>query len=212
MAKSFNTVGRAFMARIIDPLGRFLVRVGVTPNAVTVIGTLGVITGSVALVARGYLLSGLVVVTLSACTDMVDGAMARVKGVTNRFGAYLDSTMDRIADGAIFGSVAFWLLSEGQERAAAAALLCLVAAQVVSYAKARAESLGADCSVGIAERPERLLIIAVGTLLAGLGVPYALEVVLWLLAALSVVTVVQRVLHVREQLVGESVGRVEKER
>jgi len=212
MAKSFSTVGRAMMAKILDPLGARLVRAGISPNAVTIIGTLGVVAGSVALVARGYLLSGLLVVTISACTDMVDGAMARVKGVTNRFGAYLDSTMDRIADGAIFGGLVYWLASDGQGRAAAAALLCLVAAQVVSYAKARAESLGADCSVGIAERPERLVLIGIGTLLGGLGVPYALEGLLWLLAALSVVTVVQRVLHVRAQLVGETAARVEEER
>ncbi|GLZ75456.1 CDP-diacylglycerol--glycerol-3-phosphate 3-phosphatidyltransferase [Actinorhabdospora filicis] len=207
MAKSFSGFGRAQLARFLDPLGRYLVRAGVSPNAVTLLGTLGVIAGCVFLVARGYLLSGLAVVTVSACTDMVDGAMARVKGVTNRFGAFLDSTMDRVADGAIFGALAYWAATTGQPRAAAAALLCLVLAQVVSYAKARAEGLGADCSVGLAERPERLVLIGIGTLLGGLEVPYALEAVLWLLAVLSAITVVQRVLHVRAQLVREGSHR-----
>lgn len=207
MAKSFSGFGRAQLARFLDPLGRTLVRAGISPDAVTILGTLGVIAGSVLLVARGYLLWGLLVVALSVCTDMVDGAMARVKGVTNRFGAFLDSTMDRIADGAIFGAVAYWTATTGQPRAAAAALLCLVLAQVVSYAKARAESLGAECDVGLAERPERLVLIGVAALLGGLDVPYAFEGILWLLAALSAITVAQRVLHVREQLVREGSTR-----
>jgi CDP-diacylglycerol--glycerol-3-phosphate 3-phosphatidyltransferase len=125
--------------------------------------------------------------------------MARQQGRQGKFGAFLDSTMDRVADGAIFGSVAYWLGTQHRQAAAAAALICLVAGQVVSYAKARAEGLGMTANVGVAERAERLILIGVGGLAAGLFWKYALDVALWLLAVLSVITIVQRVLTVRRQ-------------
>ncbi|MGH8882341.1 MAG: phosphatidylinositol phosphate synthase, partial [Stackebrandtia sp.] len=126
-----------------------------------------------------------------------------VKGVTSRFGALLDSTMDRIADGAIFASLAYWLAVNGEHASAAAALVCLVGAEVVSYVKSRAESLGATCNVGFAERAERLVIIGIGGLLAIVGVPYAIAVAVWVLAIVTTATVAQRIWHVRGQLDGE---------
>ncbi|CAM3255135.1 Phosphatidylinositol phosphate synthase [Stackebrandtia soli] len=200
MAKFLNVAGRAAAAKVLDPIGAGLVRLGLAPNVITLIGTTGVVAGCVFLVARGQLAWGLVVVALAVCTDLLDGAMARAKGVSSRFGAMLDSTMDRIADGAIFASLAYWLAVSGDRSSAVAALICLVAAEVVSYTKARAESLGASCDVGIAERPERLILIGIGALIHIVGVPYAMAVTLWLLAVMSVVTVAQRVLHVRRQL------------
>jgi CDP-diacylglycerol--glycerol-3-phosphate 3-phosphatidyltransferase len=130
---------------------------------------------------------------------MVDGAMARQRGRPSRFGAFLDSTMDRVADGAVFASVVYWLGTQGRHWAAAAGLLCLVGGQIISYTKARAESLGMTANVGIAERAERLVIVGVGGLLTGLGVRYAIDVALWVLAALTVVTVVQRMVTVYRQ-------------
>jgi CDP-diacylglycerol--glycerol-3-phosphate 3-phosphatidyltransferase len=153
-------------------------------------------------VPRGQLLAGMIVVTLLVLTDMLDGAVARARGGGTKWGALLDSTMDRIADGAIFGSVAYWLATEDRHASAAAAVVCLVGAFTVSYVKARAEGLGFTCNVGIAERTERLLVIGFGALLSVLGVPYAFDVALWVLAALCAVTVGQRLYEVRRQAAG----------
>ena len=123
---------------------------------------------------------------MRACTDVLDGAMARARGTASRFGALLDSTMDRVADGAVFGALACWLAVTGDRLlAVVAALICLVAGQVVSYVKARAEGLGLTCDVGLAERTERLIIVGVGGLLTGFGVDWGLPAALWLLAALA---------------------------
>jgi CDP-diacylglycerol---glycerol-3-phosphate 3-phosphatidyltransferase len=193
MAKILSVVSRAGLARIVDPVAAVLVRAGVTPNAVTVAGTVGVLVGAVGFATRGYLFTALVIITLSCLTDMLDGAMARQRGITNKFGALLDSSMDRVADGAIFGSVAYYYATQGEPRVVAAALLCLLTGQVVSYVKARAEGLGYTCNVGIIERAERLVGIGIGGLLWKFGVPYGLEIVMWLLVALSIVTIGQRI-------------------
>jgi CDP-diacylglycerol--glycerol-3-phosphate 3-phosphatidyltransferase len=197
MAKIFSVVTKAGLSRILDPVARALLRAGISPDAVTIIGTAGVIAASVGLAARGHLLIATFVITACALTDLVDGAMARARGTSSRFGALLDSTMDRIADGAVFSGLAYWLAVTGQRASLVATLICLVTGQVVSYVKARAEGLGLEANVGIAERFERLVILGLGGIGWGIGIPYALEVALWLLAVLSTVTVVQRIWHVR---------------
>lgn len=196
MAKILSVVSRAGLARILDPVARTLLRVGISPNAVTVAGTVGVGIGAIGFGARGYVFTATVIVTLSALTDLIDGAMARARGPAGKFGALLDSTMDRLADGLIFASVAYWFASQGQRSAAAAALLCLISGVAVSYVRARAEGLGFRCDVGIVERAERLIAVGVGALLHTFGVPHGFEVVLWALAVMSVVTVGQRIFHV----------------
>jgi CDP-diacylglycerol---glycerol-3-phosphate 3-phosphatidyltransferase len=193
MAKILSVVSRAGLARVLDPVAAALLRLGVTPNAVTVVGTLGVLVGALGWATRGHLFTALVIITVSCFTDMIDGSMARQRGITNKFGALLDSSMDRIADGAIFGAVAYWYATQHQPRVVAAALLCLLTGQVVSYVKARAEGLGFTCNVGIIERAERLIGIGVGGLLWTFHVPYGLEIVMWLLGALSIVTIGQRI-------------------
>lgn len=197
MVKNLSAFSRRRLARVVDPLGRALVRAGVSADLMTVLGTVGVLIGCFGFVVRGQILAGLLIITASMLTDMLDGAIARARGTAHRFGAFLDSTMDRVADGAVFGSLAYWLAVTGQRYAFAAALVCLVTGQLVSYAKARAEGLGISCDVGIAERTERLILLGLGGIAWLLGVPYAFEVSLTLLAVLSLVTVVQRVLHVR---------------
>jgi CDP-diacylglycerol--glycerol-3-phosphate 3-phosphatidyltransferase len=199
MAKIFQVSARAGMTRVVEPIARGLLRAGVSPNAVTVTGTLGVLVGALGLGARGHLVAGALVVTVFALTDLLDGTMARMSGGSTRFGAFLDSSMDRIADSAVFGAVAYWLATRGDHAGVAAALLCLAAGGLVSYVKARAEGLGMTCNVGVAERTERLLIVGVGGLLTGLGVDAALPVALWLLAAVSIFTVGQRMHHVYRQ-------------
>ena len=130
-------------------------------------------------------------------TDMLDGMLARVKGTSGAWGAFLDSTLDRISDAAVFAGLTIWLVRTRQDTLAVVALFCLVMGMMVSYAKARAEGLGIPCNVGIAERTERLLITLVAAGLTGLGVPYVLAIGFWALAVLSLVTFGQRVDAVR---------------
>ncbi|HEX2143559.1 MAG TPA: CDP-alcohol phosphatidyltransferase family protein [Glycomyces sp.] len=208
MAKFLRTSGRAGVRRYVDAAAKVLIRVGVSANAVTITGTAIVVAASVLLLAPGHLLAGLIVVGLSVLTDMLDGAIARVKGTTSRYGALLDSTCDRLADGAIFAGLAYFLLAEGRGLGCALALWALIASQMVSYVRARAEGLGAETNVGIAERPERLILAAVAVLLEILGVPWSLEVGMGVLGVLASITVVQRLVHARAQLVADE-GRID---
>ncbi|HEU5126626.1 MAG TPA: CDP-alcohol phosphatidyltransferase family protein [Glycomyces sp.] len=200
MAKFLRTSGRAGLRRYIDAAAKVLIRIGVSANAVTVAGTAVIAASSVLLLTQGHLLAGLIVITLTAFTDLLDGAIARVKGSTSRFGALLDSACDRIADAAMLAGLAYWLLTQERFAACAMALVALIASQLVSYVKARCESLGAECNVGIAERPERLILTGVAVLAEILTVPFALEIGMGLLALLASVTVVQRLLHARVAL------------
>lgn len=186
--------------RVRTFVARLLVRAGVSPNTVTVAGTIGVLVGAVGFAARGELLIATVIVAISSLCDLLDGEVARIGGRASRFGALLDSTLDRVADGAIFASLTYWLFTTGHDRAAVAALLCLIAGQLVPYVRARAEGLGLIGETGVAHRFVRLRIICVGALLGGFGVPYGLEIVLWFLAALSTVTVWQRLAFAHRQL------------
>lgn len=199
MARIFTGAARIGSARVVDPVARRLLRIGVSPDAVTLAGTAGVLVGALGFGARGEFVVGVVIVVVSALTDTVDGAMARARGYSTRFGAVLDSTMDRIADGAVLGVVVYWYATQGEAPTVAAGLLCLVASQVISYVKARAQGVGIACDVGLVERTERLVVIGIGALATGLGVGWALPAALWLLAALSLVTIGQRVWHVRRQ-------------
>lgn len=191
---------RAATRRILTPLARGLLRLGVGPDLVTAIGTLGVCVGALAFYPRGSFFVGSVVITLFVFLDTVDGTMARLIGRRSSWGAFLDSTLDRVADGAIFGGLALWYAGRGDDlMLCAVALYCLVSGAVVPYVKARAESLGMSADVGIAERADRLTLVLVCTGLSGLGVPYLREAGLWVLAVAATVTVVQRMLTVRRQ-------------
>ena len=191
---------RPVIGQLVDPVASVLLRLKVHPDTVTVTGTVGVLVGSLAFFSRGMFFAGAVIVVFSVLTDLLDGAMARKLGTTGRFGAWLDSTCDRVADAAIFCGLVLWFTGGGQDRLlAGVALFCLVAGGIVSYAKARAEGLGLTCDVGLAERAERLILVLLATLLAGLGVEVALPIGLWLLAVVSAVTVVQRLVEVRRQ-------------
>jgi len=193
-----NVLARVHVNRVTEPFGRWLVARGITPDAVTVTGTLGSVAAALWFLPRGELFIGTLVVTVFVLFDLVDGAMARAKGKGTPFGAVLDSTCDRIADGALFAALTWWALGVGQARVlGVAALICLVAGQLVSYIKARAEGVGLTVVGGLVERAERLILALVGTGLAGLGVPYALDVALWVLAAASLWTVGQRLVEAR---------------
>ena len=190
---------RPFFTRLLTPVSQWLARTPVTPNMVTVVGTLGVSGGALALFPTGHLLAGVIVCTVFVFADMLDGTLARIKGNSGAWGAFLDSTLDRIADAAVFAGLAAYFVNGGDSRMmAGVAVYCLVTGSLVSYAKARAQSLGVSCDVGIAERTERLLIALVAAGLAGLGVPYVLPAGLWILAVLTTITLGQRVWAVRE--------------
>jgi CDP-diacylglycerol--glycerol-3-phosphate 3-phosphatidyltransferase len=185
---------RPAMTRLFTPAGKVLARTPITPNAVTVIGTVGVAGGALALFPRGELFPGAFTCTIFVFLDMLDGVLARLKGTSGTWGAFLDSTMDRIADAGIFGGLVIWFYTGGHDPLlGAVSLFCLVTGSLVSYAKARAEGLGLRCDVGLIERPERMLISLIAVGVSGLGVPYILNVGLWALAAGSAFTFWQRV-------------------
>ena len=194
-----QTGARAVAAKVLDPIASGLLRIGLTPDIVTVIGTIGVSAAAVIFFPSGNFVVGFLVILLFIFSDMIDGAMARKMGRSGPWGAFLDSTLDRVADGFVFGSLLIWAARSQSAATVAAALICLVAGAVISYAKARAEGLGMTCNVGIAERTERLMLALFAALLAGLGVPYVLPAALWILAALSVLTVWQRMAVVYRQ-------------
>ncbi|MEJ5915844.1 phosphatidylinositol phosphate synthase [Pseudokineococcus sp. 1T1Z-3] len=192
---------RAVMAAVFAPTARALVRRGVSPDVVTVLGTLGVVVSALVLLPAGHLVAGPLVITVFVLSDTLDGAMARELGRTGPWGAFLDSTLDRVGDAAIFLGVALWFLGAGEDATAGVlALVCLVLGSVVSYAKARAEGLGLSADVGVAARADRLVAVLVATFLVGLGAPTLLmTVTLGVLAVLSAVTVGQRVAVVHRQ-------------
>jgi CDP-diacylglycerol---glycerol-3-phosphate 3-phosphatidyltransferase len=194
---------RPFFTRLLTPVSQWLARTPVTPNMVTVVGTLGVSGGALALFPTGHLLAGVIVCTVFVFADMLDGTLARIKGSTGAWGAFLDSTLDRIADASVLAGLAAYFVYSGHSRLmAGVAVYCLVTGSLVSYAKARAQSLGVSCDVGIAERTERLLISLVVAGLAGLGVAYVLPAGLWILAGLTTITLGQRVWAVRKGTAG----------
>jgi CDP-diacylglycerol---glycerol-3-phosphate 3-phosphatidyltransferase len=185
-----NTL-RPALARLLTPVGEALARTPVTPNALTVAGTLGVAGGGLGLFPIGEMFPGALVCTIFVFTDMLDGTLARIKGTSGKFGAFLDSTLDRVADAAIFGGLVLWFM-RSDHLLAAVTLYCLVSGFGVSYVKARAEGLGLDCATGLIERPERMLIGLTSVGLSGLGVPYILPIGLWALAGGSTITFGQR--------------------
>jgi CDP-diacylglycerol--glycerol-3-phosphate 3-phosphatidyltransferase len=195
---------RAPIARALAPLGQALARSGVSPDVITVVGTIGVSAGALAFFTRGVFFLGTVVITCFVFSDLLDGLVARHRGTSSIWGAFLDSSLDRIGDGAIFGSLVIWYAGRGHSMLlAGVTLFALIMGSVTSYVKARAQSLGFTCDVGFAERAERLIIVLVAAGLYGLGVPYLLPAALWFLAGATLITVIQRFVEVHRQAVRE---------
>ncbi|MEI2642014.1 MAG: CDP-alcohol phosphatidyltransferase family protein [Candidatus Nanopelagicales bacterium] len=194
-----QTNARSVLAKVVEPVAKGLLKIGLSPDAVTFIGTVGVSAAALAFFPRGEFVIGILIMLLFVFSDMLDGTMARLQNRTGVWGAFLDSTLDRVADGAIFGAVVIWAVRTQNVWVQAAALICLVGGFVISYARAKAESIGLECKVGIAERTERMLILLVPAFFYGLGVPYLLPAALIVLAVLVVITVGQRLVHVYRQ-------------
>jgi CDP-diacylglycerol--glycerol-3-phosphate 3-phosphatidyltransferase len=182
---------RPFFARLFGPIVQGLARTPVTPNMITVAGTVGVSAAALAMFPIGWLFPGAATATFFIFTDMLDGQLARIKGSSGRYGAFLDSTMDRFGDAAIFGGITIWFM-RSDHLLAVVSLFCLAGGMSVSYVKARAEGLGLNANVGLIERPERVLIGLTSIGLSGLGIPYVLPIGMWALAAGTAVTLYQR--------------------
>jgi CDP-diacylglycerol--glycerol-3-phosphate 3-phosphatidyltransferase/CDP-diacylglycerol--inositol 3-phosphatidyltransferase len=192
---------RAFWTKVFSPVARLFLRLGISPDAVTIVGTVGVCTGALVFFPRGDFLIGVLVCTAFVFSDLVDGHMARLSGSSTKWGAFLDSTLDRFGDAAIFAGLALYYAGPGDSRPLTGlAIYCLVLGSITSYARARAESLGMQAKGGIAERADRLVAILVMTGLAGIfNLPVLIPITLGVLALASAVTVVQRMLLVRDQ-------------
>jgi CDP-diacylglycerol--glycerol-3-phosphate 3-phosphatidyltransferase/CDP-diacylglycerol--inositol 3-phosphatidyltransferase len=192
---------RAFWTKVFSPVARLFLRLGISPDAVTIVGTVGVCTGALVFFPRGDFLIGVLVCTAFVFSDLVDGHMARLSGSSTKWGAFLDSTLDRFGDAAIFAGLALYYAGPGDSRPLTGlAIYCLVLGSITSYARARAESLGMQAKGGIAERADRLVAILVMTGLAGIfNLPVLIPITLGVLALASTVTVVQRMLLVRDQ-------------
>ena len=195
-----NPAARRLSSAVLEPPARLLLRLHVSPDVVTLIGTLGTCTAALVFFPRGDFVPGCLIIAAFVLCDLLDGTMARLSGRAGPWGNFLDATLDRIADGCVFGALMLWAAATQSAWTTAASLACLVGGQVISYAKARAEAVGATANVGIAERAERLIVVLLAALLAGLGVPYVLPIALGILAVVSVVTVIQRIVVVRRQV------------
>lgn len=194
-----NRYARAFFTRVLTPTARWLLGLGVGPDAVTIAGTLGVCVMALVFFPRGHFFWGTVGVTAFIFSDLLDGTMARLAGRVSKWGGFLDSTLDRFGDAAIFGGLAYYFGAVHDRVMFILSMVCLVSGAVTSYARAKAESLGYECAVGLVERGERLVGSLVATGLAGLGVPFIQAIALWGLAIGSTLTVIQRIVHVRKQ-------------
>lgn len=192
---------RSGVTKVLSPLARLLLRLGVTPDMVTIGGTLGVVVAAMWLFPTGHLVAGTWTIAVIVFTDALDGIMARESGRAGPWGAFLDSTLDRVADAAIFAGLLLFFLGEDDDAGVVAALACLALGAVVPYARARAEGLGMTAAVGVAERADRIALALVATLVVGYGAPrVVLVVALGVLAVAAAVTVVQRMAHVRGQV------------
>lgn len=182
---------RPFFARLFNPLVQALARTPVTPNMITVAGTVCMSAAALSMFPIGELFPGAFTATIFTFTDMLDGQLARIKGSSGKYGAFLDSTMDRLGDAAIFGGITIWFM-RSDHLLGVVSLFCLAGGMSVSYVKARAEGLGLNADVGVIERPERLIIGLTSIGLSGLGIPYVLPIGMWALAAGTAFTLYQR--------------------
>lgn len=186
---------KAPVTRVITPLCRGLLNAGITPNQMSAFGGLGSTLSAILLFGSGHFFAGVLVTTILVLFDLFDGTMARLSGTTSRWGALLDSTLDRIADAAILSAMAYWL-NKTHDRIVPLLIATLILSSLISYIKARAEALEIECNGGIAERSERLIIVLVAAGVAGLGVSYIFAIGIWILFTLSLITVCQRLMTV----------------
>ena len=194
---------------MLAPFVNLFVKLGISPDVVTLVGTLGVSAGALVFFPQGLVWQGVLVITAFVFSDLIDGAMARKAGRKDDFGAFLDSTLDRVADGALFGGLALYYAWHVESRLyLVLCLVILLMGAVTSYARAKADHLGYDAKVGVAERPDRLVGMLVPAFFAdALDLPWLLEIALWVLAVAATVTVAQRIWVVRRQALARAASQ-----
>src|SRR3954452_1418725 len=188
-----------------------LIESRLTPNAISMVGLLGNLVAAALVTQRLFFLAGIAFV-LGSVMDTLDGRYSRMSGKGTLFGAFLDSTLDRIEEGIVLAAVAGYFAAEGRDFAAAMCVVAVLGSLMVSYTRARAEALGVECKVGLATRPVRVVILSIGLLFAkgaGLGDFELLAPAVYVVAALTIFTTFQRVWHVRNQLSGGVPGVVD---
>lgn len=202
MSLMISDIVKPAVTRIITPAAKALLRLGLTPNSVTVVGAIGLVASAFIFYPSGNFILGTVFVSFFALSDLFDGTMARISQQgSSRWGAFLDSTIDRITDSAVLISLIF-ALDKTHDDLLPVAAVALLTGILVPYIRAKAESLDVQCRGGLAERTERLIIILIAIFMHGFGVDYALAIGIWLVAILGAVTSVQRIFIVRKALKG----------
>ena len=196
-----NASARLVLSRIVTPVAQTLIRLKVTADAVTCFGAVATIACAAIFIPTGHFLLASLTVGLLSLSDLLDGTIARLTQSDSRWGAFLDSTLDRVVDAAVLIAVAAYFLNSKsvETRAVVATVIALVMGQMTSYIRAKAEALGVECKVGLAERAERTFVVWIALLISGLGW-YCLPWAMYLLAVITSITVAQRVSHVRKQL------------
>ena len=191
-----SAIVKPAVTKVITPIASVALRVGITPNGVTWAGAIGVVASSLYFYPRGNFFWGTLIICFFALSDLFDGAMARIshQGIS-KWGGFLDSTIDRVTDASVLIGVTLYLI-DVSDPLVPVILFTLVTGMLVPYIRAKAESIGIDCSGGIAERTERLVLALCAIGFNGLGIPYVLAGGMWLLSILGVITVLQRILIV----------------
>jgi CDP-diacylglycerol--glycerol-3-phosphate 3-phosphatidyltransferase/CDP-diacylglycerol--inositol 3-phosphatidyltransferase len=194
---------------MLAPFVNLFLRLGISPDVVTLVGTLGLCFGALFFFPQGMVWQGVLFITAFVFSDLIDGAMARKSGRTDDFGAFLDSTLDRVADGALFAGAALYFAWVEEDRLSTAlCLVVLVMGAVTSYARSKADHLGYDAKVGVAERPDRLVGFLVPAFFADvLDLPWLLQAALWILAVAATATVAQRIWTVRRQALARAASQ-----
>jgi CDP-diacylglycerol--glycerol-3-phosphate 3-phosphatidyltransferase len=195
-----KTKAKNISTAIAHPFAVLFIKLRISADVITFIGTLGVCLTSVIYFSNGQFLIGALLFTFFVGFDALDGTMARMLNKKSKWGAFFDSVMDRIADGVVLASISYYFLIQQENLLFIVSLVALISSEIVSYTKARAEGLGLTCDTGIAERPERVIIIIFGTFLTGLGLSMAIQWSIWILAVVSLITVLQRMNFVYKQI------------
>jgi CDP-diacylglycerol--glycerol-3-phosphate 3-phosphatidyltransferase len=194
-----NSKVRSVTSLVATPFAKVFIKLGISPDIITLLGTLGVCFAAIRYLSQGEFLIGSILFTFFVVFDALDGTIARLIKRSSKWGAFFDSVLDRIADGVVIGSITIYYFNQNKIDYVIISLVALVASEIVSYTKARAEGLGLNCDTGFAERPERVIVLISGTFLAGIGLTDAIDVAIWILAIMSIVTVGQRMKFVFNQ-------------
>ncbi len=189
----FNIIPHSLPRQVTEPVGRALAKTGLTPNMITALGLLGALGASV-LIARGEFLAGGIVMAAAAALDMMDGLLARATGKATVFGGVFDSVADRLSEAAVLGGVLFYFSSHGHREETVLAFAAVVGSLLVSYVRARAEAAGLQMRDGLFTRPERVIVLGIGLIID------QMRIVLWILAVLTNLTVLERIVGVWRQL------------